>query len=287
MISWRVATYNIRHGHGDDDRVDLVRTAAEISALGADVIGLQEVDVRFGDRSGHEDQASRLGELLGMQVAFGAAIDRPPHVAGGARRRYGVALLTRHELLDPAMHPLPEHPGCEPLHEPRGVLSAHVRRSDGAELTALVTHLDNLRREHRTAEVQGIVRRAEELDGPVASDGHRARPAVLMGDMNASPDSPELAVLAATGWREAARELERADAAAHSPLRRLGRALPVLGAVLPGRGTAPRPTHPARFPVRRIDALWVRGPLEVESLRVGPRGASDHRPVLATLRSPR
>lgn len=234
MTIWRAATYNIRHGLGDDGRVDLARTAAEIAALEADVVGLQEVDAAFGPRSGHEDQAARLGELLGMQVAVGAAIDREPARPGEARRRYGVALLTRHELVAREMHLLPEHPGCLPAREPRGVLLARVRRpgdtgaageadglaraggadatsrvATGAELTVLVTHLDSLHRQHRTAEVQGIVRLADGLPD--------AAPSVLMGDMNADPAAPELAALTATGWREAAQEVERTGGAARRP----------------------------------------------------------------------
>ena len=64
---WRIATFNIRHGLGRDGRVDLARTARTIAALRADAIGLQEVDVAYGPRSGHEDQASRLAELLGVE----------------------------------------------------------------------------------------------------------------------------------------------------------------------------------------------------------------------------
>src|SRR5699024_11610607 len=94
MTSWRVATFNIRHGLGPDERVDLARTADEIRALGAEVVGLQEVDVGFGPRSDHDDQAARLGELLGMRALFGAALDLPPTHEGGPRRRYGIALLT-------------------------------------------------------------------------------------------------------------------------------------------------------------------------------------------------
>src|SRR5690625_2353926 len=95
MTSWRVATFNIRHGLGPDERVDLARTADEIRALGAEVVGLQEVDVGFGPRSDHDDQAARLGELLGMRALFGAADGRaagsaaPP--AGSARGAAGAA----------------------------------------------------------------------------------------------------------------------------------------------------------------------------------------------------
>ena len=287
MALWRVATFNIRHGLGRDGRVDLARTAAEIAALRADVIGLQEVDVAFGPRSAGEDQAARLAELLGYEVAFGAALELPPLVADGPRRRYGVALLTPHTLADPVMQPLPAHPGAPALDEPRGVLRARVTREAGEALDLLVTHLDPELPAHRTAEVLGILRLAEEITGP----------AVLLGDLNAAPHHPELAPLAAAGWREAAHELGTARGArsrgrgagarraalreaARPALHRLLQDLPVLA---PLAGDPARPTHPARLPVRRIDSLWTRGPVEVLDLETGALTASDHRPVVATL----
>ena len=260
---WRIATFNIRHGLGRDGRVDLARTARTIAALQVDAIGLQEVDVAYGPRSGHEDQASRLAELLGWEVAFGAALDLPPLRSDGPRRRYGVALLTPHALTGPVMHALPAHPGAPARHEPRGVLHAQVTRG-GDALDLLVTHLDNDLPQHRTAEVLGILRRAEGITGP----------AVLLGDLNAAPHRPELAPLAAAGWREAADELR-------GPGRGL-RELPVLSALT---GFPARPTHPARVPVRRIDSLWVRGAVDVLDLATGPLTDSDHRPVVATLRA--
>lgn len=261
---WRIATFNIRHGLGRDGRVDLARTARTIAALQVDAIGLQEVDVAYGPRSGHEDQASRLAELLGWEVAFGAALDLPALRPDGPRRRYGVALLTPHALTGPVMHALPAHPGAPARHEPRGVLHAQVTRGGGDVLDLLVTHLDNDLPQHRTAEVLGILRRAEGITGP----------AVLLGDLNAAPHRPELAPLAAAGWREAADALR-------GPGRGL-RELPVLSALT---GSPARPTHPARVPVRSIDSLWVRGAVEVLDLATGPLTDSDHRPVVATLRA--
>jgi endonuclease/exonuclease/phosphatase family metal-dependent hydrolase len=269
MAPWRVATYNIRHGQGRDGRVDLARTAAEIAALRADVVGLQEVDVFYGPRSGHEDQAARLGELLGWEVAFGAALDLPPAEPGRPRRRYGVALATPHALTGPVMHALPAHPGVPAPHETRGVLHARVTRGGTEVLELLVTHLDNDLPEHRTAEALGILRHGEEISGP----------AVLLGDLNAAPHSPELTALAAGGWREAASELHCATRPA---LRGLLLRLPALAPLV---GDPARPTHPARFPVRRIDSLWVRGPVTVLDLETGGLVASDHRPVVATLRT--
>jgi endonuclease/exonuclease/phosphatase family metal-dependent hydrolase len=128
---------------------------------------------------------------------------------------------------------------------------------------------------------------------------------VLLGDLNAAPHRPELAPLAAAGWREAAHELRtergagagqggagagRGGRAPRGGTTRRGRRrgvvdlpdLPVLSALT---GSPARPTHPARFPVRRIDSLWVRGGVEVLDLETGALTASDHRPVVATLRT--
>ncbi|WP_346766310.1 endonuclease/exonuclease/phosphatase family protein, partial [Streptomyces sp. Tu 4128] len=50
-VALRIATYNIHAGTGSDGVFDLDRQAAALRALDADVIGLQEVDVHWGDRS--------------------------------------------------------------------------------------------------------------------------------------------------------------------------------------------------------------------------------------------
>src|SRR5215210_6993981 len=64
-IPLRVLTYNIRAGNGD-----IARIAETIRRFAPDVVGLQEVDVHWGERSEFEDQAALLGRLLGMQVRF-------------------------------------------------------------------------------------------------------------------------------------------------------------------------------------------------------------------------
>lgn len=312
VTAWRVATWNIRHGLGPDGRVDLERTAREIAALGADVIALQEVDVAFGARSAHEDQAARLGALLGMSVAFGAALDLPPEHDGAPRRRYGVALLTRHEIVSSRMHPLPgapldaeadaqagapgadgditSRPASAP--EPRGVLHVRVVGADGAGLDVRVTHLDATHRAHRAVQVQELVRlgaASRERTGR-GRDHDPVAPAVLLGDLNAEPTAPELAALSRAGWREAADHILQRRGV-HGPVRAVRlleggrRLLGALRALCGVPGHRPdRATHPARFPLRRLDQVWLRGGVTATSLEVGGRGSSDHRPVVATLR---
>jgi endonuclease/exonuclease/phosphatase family metal-dependent hydrolase len=42
--SFRIMTYNIRHGEGLDGKIDLLRIAEVIKREGADIVALQEVD---------------------------------------------------------------------------------------------------------------------------------------------------------------------------------------------------------------------------------------------------
>lgn len=83
----RVVSYNIKHGRGNDNVVDLERTAGVIRAHRPDIVGLQEVDDR-AERSGKVPQAEWLGKSLGLHYAFGRFMD----YQGGA---YGMAILTR------------------------------------------------------------------------------------------------------------------------------------------------------------------------------------------------
>ena len=101
----RVATFNIHHGAGTDDRLDLERAARTIEATGAEVIGLQEVDNHWGERSAFADQAAELGRRLDMHVAYGANLD----LDGEPRRQYGTAMLSKWRIRDARNTLLPGH----------------------------------------------------------------------------------------------------------------------------------------------------------------------------------
>jgi endonuclease/exonuclease/phosphatase family metal-dependent hydrolase len=55
----RLASYNVHKGVGTDMRRDPNRTISVLREIGADIVALQEVDRRFGDRAGVLD----LGRL--------------------------------------------------------------------------------------------------------------------------------------------------------------------------------------------------------------------------------
>lgn len=99
VMSLRIMTYNIRHGAGMDDVIDLDRQAKVIADGTPDVVGLQEVDSCV-KRSSYIHQAAVLAKSLGMYSTFGPAIP----LTGG---KYGVAILSKEKPMSVRNIPLP------------------------------------------------------------------------------------------------------------------------------------------------------------------------------------
>lgn len=156
----RVAAYNIKHGRGMDEQVDLLRIAEVLRALDADVITLQEVD-KNTERTGGVDQVAVLAELLGYQGFHGA---HRPYQGG----EYGNAVLTRLPVGRVITHQIPEAAGSKlAVHEvqiaggPRGVISIVSVHLAGAP-------------EERFAQADSVTKLFAEVEHPV----------VLAGDFN-------------------------------------------------------------------------------------------------------
>ncbi|WP_127588464.1 endonuclease/exonuclease/phosphatase family protein [Paenibacillus koleovorans] len=184
----KLATFNICHGMGIDKVTDLGRTIEVIRASGADLIGLQEVDRHFGERSGWEDQPERLSHALGMHVAYGPNLELeedPQHP--GVRRQYGTAILSRYPVEYAHNHPLPQVivPGA--WNEKRGILEAHIRIG-GRLVRFLNTHL-GLAAEERSLQTKVL----SELVDAGSTGNLSSSPIVLTGDFNTSPEQMELA----------------------------------------------------------------------------------------------
>lgn len=168
-------SWNVHHGAGLDNRIDLGRIAAAIARTGAGIVALQEVD-RNVPRSGSVDQAADLARRLGMNGVFGASIP----LSGG---EYGNALLTTLPILRHRVHPLPNPAG----REARTVLDAELRLADGRVIRAMSTHLDHgADPTTRRQSVEAIVRLVEASTLPV----------ILLGDLNAEAGSAEIRLLA-------------------------------------------------------------------------------------------
>ena len=126
--SLRVATWNIKHGLGMDGQLDLERIASVIAAFDADIVALQEVDEN-ARRSGGVDQATWLGDRLGMHAAFGSFMD----YQGG---RYGLAMLSRLPIESSQSWRLTDG------NEPRVALAIEVTPSSGNPITVVGVHFD-------------------------------------------------------------------------------------------------------------------------------------------------
>ncbi|HLM03676.1 MAG TPA: endonuclease/exonuclease/phosphatase family protein [Blastococcus sp.] len=251
-IPVRLVTFNTHHGVGEDSKHDLARLAKVLAAVEADVICLQELDRHFGDRSEGVDQALLLSRALDMQLAWGPAIDEP-QAGGRPDREYGNALLSRLPILVSDVHRLPG--GGEPRSALRTMLEL-----DGGTLWVTATHLSTGNPERRAAQVSALA--GLHTDGMAAG--------VLVGDFNTGPEAPELAALRARfadAWELAADRDDRSGWRFWQHDEGL--------------------THPAHFPHRRIDQVWVTPSIGVPAARVlDAQGASDHLPVLVDLRVP-
>lgn len=176
-----VLSFNIHHAAGEDGVHDLDRLADEIRRARADVIGLQEVDRHYGERSEWTDQPAELASRLGMHVVYGANLDLEPPAAGQPRRQYGTAILSRYPILEWQNMLLPKG---NPAEEQRGLLSALVNVR-GVHVRVLNTHLQHNSAESRLLQAKAVA------DVVVASK----EPVVLTGDLNAVPAAPEIITL--------------------------------------------------------------------------------------------
>lgn len=242
----RVLVYNI-HAGKDAARIDNLRRVAEIiRGTKSDLVLLQEVDSAT-TRSGRVDQLSVLGAATGMHQAFGNTLS---YQGGG----FGNALLSRFPIVHHVLVPLsPDSvPGAARVQrEPRGALVAVVTTPRGP-LHVVNTHLDAGRDDRwRRHEAAQIVQLTDSLKGAGAR-------LILGGDLNSTP-----------------------EAAVQDLLRQGG-----LQDVWPHCGRGGEMTFPAKAPVKRIDYLYALTPSACTEARVLETTASDHRPLLVTLRLP-
>lgn len=122
-----VATYNIHRCKGRDGHRDPQRIARVLSEIDADIIGLQELDLRRYPKG----KCCKVEDIIGdsgLNVVCGYTL---PEQAG----RYGNALLTHHRVVDVRRINL-----SVPGREPRGAVDVDLEI--GGELVqVIVTHL--------------------------------------------------------------------------------------------------------------------------------------------------
>lgn len=167
----KVVTYNVHRCLGVDGKLSPQRIAQVIAETGADVVALQELDVRR-KRSGGIDQAEAIARELGMDnVHFHPAMRV-------MEEEYGDAIITS---LPSRVVKAGALPGIarRPKIEPRGAIWAEIDLH-GQPVQIVNTHL-GLRREERRAQARALL-------GPDWIAGAEAdAPMVLLGDFNSFP----------------------------------------------------------------------------------------------------
>ncbi|WP_337177101.1 endonuclease/exonuclease/phosphatase family protein [Paludisphaera sp.] len=171
----RVLCYNIRHGEGMDNKLDLARIAGVIKSVDPDIVALQEVD-KGCKRSEGLDEPAELGKLTGMTPIFSRNI---PFQGG----EYGNAVLSRLPIAEWKNVHLPSRYAGEQ----RGCLVVDVTAPDaaGTPIRFLATHLDYRREDAERMDsvktIAGIIEERPDV------------PAILAGDLNSLPDSATMA----------------------------------------------------------------------------------------------
>ena len=230
--TFTAASYNIRSFRTMSNRKDVAGTIRAIGRLNSDICGLQEV------RKYNNENPSPLavaGEQLAMEPRFCPTLRRKNFA-------YGIGMLSKFKAEPVANLKLPNADNQEPrkamilkIHSPHGMFYF------------VNTHLAPVRKpktDLREAQVKCILDYLEK---------NKLYPAILTGDLNATPDSDAIKLLGQK-WRIA------------------------------GDNT---PTYPASKPNRRIDfiAFSPADAFEVISFEtVNEPDASDHRPIKAKLR---
>ncbi|SDJ98581.1 endonuclease/exonuclease/phosphatase family protein [Sediminibacillus albus] len=246
-VTIKVMTYNIHTGIGTDGNYDLDRIAETIQESDAEVVALQEVDVHWAWRSNFDNQLAYLAEKLDMHAFFAPIYDQDPLNVGEPRRQFGVAVLSKHPILEAENREITrlstQDSNPDPALAP-GFADVRIN-AKGAKFSFYVTHLDYradpLVREMQVEDMLNIMPETESV--------------ILAGDMNAAPDAPELQPL-----------FQR------------------LQDVWTGEGGW---TYPAVSPQKRIDYILASSNLTVSNTEVIQTNVSDHLPVISKITLPR
>ncbi len=231
--SVRTMTYNLHMGFDTAGQLSIERLARQIEASGADVVALQEVS-RGYLTTGSLDMLTWLARRLGMAYVWGPTADA----------QWGNALLSRYPILEAATRPLPP----DTLLLRRGYLRAEIDL--GSEtLTVIATHL------HHRGDGSDI-RQAQ--TAVLLDEWNNAPRTVLLGDLNATPDTPEIQMLVRAGLVSVTQSLPPAQAF----------------------------TFPSPDPNRQIDYIWTSPDLAVSGLDIPQTTASDHLPIIVTVAIP-
>jgi endonuclease/exonuclease/phosphatase family metal-dependent hydrolase len=229
----RVISYNVHQGFDVTGRLGLQEIATVIESGQPDIVLLQEVS-RGWVIDGSVDMLVWLSQRLGMAYAWGPAADGV----------WGNAILSRYPIAEASTLEMPNN---EELILKRSYTTAVINVGASEPLRVLVTHL------HNGADDGAL--RVPQIEGVIGAWAGRPR-TIIAGDLNAEPDSAEIALLRDAGLVDA-----------------------FIASGAAGPGFTSRPNRP----VKRIDYIWLSPDLTASEFSIADSEASDHLPVAARI----
>ena len=229
----RVMSYNLHQGFDVEGRLGMEALAQVIEGQNPDIVALQEVS-RGWVINDSVDTLVWLSQRLDLPYVWGPATDSV----------WGNAVLSRFPVGNVKNHSMPNNGD---ILIDRGFISLEVDVGDGEALTVIATHLHAGADEghHRVPQVEAIV----DFWGQAGST-------LLLGDLNARPDDPEMVLLAQAGLKDT---------------------FIASGAV--GSGY----TSESDNPHQRIDYIWMSPDLRARGFAIPQSLASDHLGVAVTV----
>ena len=224
-----VMTYNLHNGFNAKGKLDIDEIANVIESNRPDIVALQEVS-RGWVVSGRLDMLSWLSYRLHMPYVFGPTAD--PFWGNAILSRYPIVAYSRENL------PPPE------LVIRRGFTVALIDLGADQRIKVIATQFDHLEGDTdiRQLQAQTIIDFWGGLDRTV-----------LLGDLNAGPQSPEIYKLYYSRLEDAGLRFKSAN------------------------------TFPSNNPQERIDYILISPDLTASDVGVLSSTASDHLPVVAVI----
>ncbi|MBN2240455.1 MAG: endonuclease/exonuclease/phosphatase family protein [Dehalococcoidales bacterium] len=227
----KVMTYNLHCGINPYGDLDMEALAQEIENENPDIVALQEIS-RGWLIGGRVDMLDWLSKRLGMPCIFGPT----------EGELWGNAVLSRFPVTESVNYKLPP----EILFLERGYLVTKIDIGNNETITFIATHLHHLTEDSEVRQDQV----------PVLLEGWDNTPfTVITGDMNARPDTPEIALFRDAGLTD------------------------IMADVIPPEGY----TFISTDPYERIDYIWITPDLVAANAHVISTQASDHMPIVVEL----
>jgi endonuclease/exonuclease/phosphatase family metal-dependent hydrolase len=227
----RIMTYNLHNGFNTKGYLGMEALASVIEESQPDIIAFQEVS-RGWVISGRLDMLTWLSQRLDMPYISGPTADP----------LWGNAILSRYPILEYDNYELPPRD----LFILRGFTVALIDIGGGERLQVIATHFHHLEEDSAVRQQQSPVI----LDFWAGADS-----TIILGDLNAEPDSPEIILFEGAGLIDAAAQVS----------------------------SSPANTFDSVDRYQRIDYIWVSPDLVVEEVFVPGPTTSDHLPVIADI----